>query len=94
MLHRAPPRAAVLRRARQDVGPVPIESPIHVTAAVIGVVAGFILAVRVKAGLEAFAAGSPVPPLLPKAAYPGQPVGARTLEDQWRAAAGAPAPTA
>ncbi|MDQ0904060.1 hypothetical protein QFZ22_000045 [Streptomyces canus] len=94
MLHRAQPRATGLRRARQDVGSVPLESLIHVTAPAIGVVAGFVLAVRAKANLEteAVAAGSPAHPLLPKAVHPGEPVGARTLQDQWCAAE--PTPTA
>ncbi|MFF7764313.1 hypothetical protein [Streptomyces griseorubiginosus] len=77
MLHRAPPRAPVVRRARHDLGPVPL---IHIAAPVVGAVAGFVPTVCVKAGLEAFPADSPIPPLLPTAAAPGQSAGA--LEDQ------------
>ncbi|MFF0087659.1 hypothetical protein ACFYR1_49765 [Streptomyces canus] len=92
MPHRALPHAAVLRRAHQDVGPVPTE-PLIRPVPVIGVLAGSILVVRVNAALEAFAASSPAPSLLSKTEHPGQPVGSSTLEDQWHAAA-APAPTA
>ncbi|WP_020124884.1 hypothetical protein [Streptomyces canus] len=91
MLHGAPPRAAVLRRARHNVDPVPL---IRMTARFVDEVAGFVPTVCVKAGLEVFPACSLIPPLLPTAAAPGQSAGARAIEDQWRAAVGSPAPAA
>jgi hypothetical protein len=54
---------------------VPIESLIRVTVPVIGAVAGFVLVVRLKVSLDAFAAGRPVPPLLPEVTVPWKAVG-------------------
>jgi hypothetical protein len=54
---------------------VPIESLIRVTVPVTCVVAGFVLVVCLKASLDAFAAGRPVPPLLPEVTVPWKTVG-------------------
>lgn len=75
MLHRARPRAAVLRHARGDAGSTPIEFLFLATAGIVCGAAIYFVAIRAKAKFDAFVAGRPAPPLLPDFTIPWATIG-------------------
>ncbi|MEU8812568.1 hypothetical protein ACN6K5_001578 [Streptomyces violaceoruber] len=75
MLHRARPRAALLRHARGDAGSTPIEFLFLATAGIVCAAAVSFVAIRAKAKFDAFVAGRPAPPLLPDFTIPWAAIG-------------------
>ncbi|MFJ2008387.1 hypothetical protein [Streptomyces chartreusis] len=74
MLHRARPRAAVLRHLRGDAGSNPIEFLFLATGGIVCGSAVFV-AIRAKAQFDAFVARHPTPPLLPDFTIPWATIG-------------------
>jgi hypothetical protein len=75
MLHRAPPRAPVLRHARGDAGTTSIETLLLTAFGLTFGAAVCFLAIRLKARFDAFVAGPPAPPFLPEVTIPWETTG-------------------
>lgn len=75
MLHRARPRAAVLRHTRGDAGFTQLEFLFFATAGIVCGAAICFVVIRAKAKFDAFVAGRPTPPLLPDVTIPWATIG-------------------
>ncbi|MFI6658048.1 hypothetical protein ACIBL8_21295 [Streptomyces sp. NPDC050523] len=75
MLHRARPRASVLRHARGDIGATSVETLLVTVSGLTFGAALCFLAVRGKAKFDAFVAGRPAPPFLPEVTIPWGTIG-------------------